>query len=374
MLSERTRLTGNVYFDGVSDDGSSDDLFQPIGGKDILTMQFTEPAWLVGGLIAAPSVNLLVGDAGTHKSFLAQTLAVCLSSGHDFLKRYRVTKKHRVLYIQSESSKRGFVERIQQIAAGMGVKPGTVDETLATLTNTAFRLDDRRHIAWLAKNQPALVIFDALRDMHTQDENSSEAMKPITDALRLLRDKYSVSSLVLHHTNKSYEYGSGKPGNRTRGSSAIWAAVDGRFTVDVKNGWSEIRSLYLKEHGDDPGFKYRPVFDGGIIRLEGEPFIGKDSSKATAHDAHTSAPIPGFRNEVEGKVLTAFMAAEISTYASLMGATNLSDTGVKTAMRKFGKAGWVDNVAGNSAGGRGKAKRFKPSTTVPPTWKQWIPS
>lgn len=360
--------TGSVYFDGIPDDGTLDDLFMPLSGKDVLSMQFKEPAWLVGGLIAAPSVNLLVGDAGTYKSFLAQTLAVSLASGNDFLKQYRVTTKHRVLYIQSESSKRGFVERIQQIAAGIGVKPAEIDGTFTALTNTAFRLDERRHIAWLAKNRPALVIFDAMRDLHTKDENSSEAMKPITDALRLLRDSHNVSSLILHHTNKSFDSGNTKAGNRTRGSSAIWASVDGRFEVSLRSGWSEIKSLYLKEHGDDPGFKYRPSFRDGLIRLEGKSFDGKSG----AEESHENAPIPNFRKAVEGKVLAAFMAAETSTIATLMVATGLKDTSVRTPMDKFYKAGWVKTEEGNSTGGRGKAKVYSPSTNVPSMWKTWI--
>lgn len=366
-----TGKTGSVYLDGLPDDGAADGLFTPVGGKDLLTMHFTEPAWLIGGLIAAPSVNLLVGDAGTYKSFLAQTLAVSVASGHDFLKHYRVTKRHRVLYIQSESSKRGFVERLQQIAAGMGVKPDVVDETLTVLTNTPFRLDDTNHIRWLAKNRPGLVIFDAMRDLHTQDENSSEAMKPITDALRLLRDSYGISSLILHHNNKSYEYGNTKPGNRTRGTTAIWASVDGRFSVSKNAEWSEIRSLYLKDHGDDPGFRYRPVFADGAIRLAGELLAGKGGKNA-AEGSPNAAPIPLFRKGVEGKVLAAFMGAESSTIATLMAATNLADTSVRTAMKKFYKAGWVATEGGNSTGGRGKAKTYAPSTKIPPTWKTWI--
>jgi hypothetical protein len=41
--------------------------------------------WLVEGLLAAPSLSLLVGDPGTKKTFLALDLAVCIALGQDWL-------------------------------------------------------------------------------------------------------------------------------------------------------------------------------------------------------------------------------------------------------------------------------------------------
>ncbi|CCF83209.1 AAA family ATPase [Nitrolancea hollandica] len=167
--------------------------FEILEGANMLSMSFDEPQWLVDGLIMAPSVNLLAGDAGTNKSWLAQTLALSLATGKDFLGLFPVRNPARVLYIQTESSKRGYVTRFQRLAKGLGVNPWDIPGKLDSVTNQPFMMDNSEHMDWVASVKPDLVIFDALRDFHGYEENSSSEMRPIIQALRWLRDEHGVS-------------------------------------------------------------------------------------------------------------------------------------------------------------------------------------
>src|SRR5690349_18043940 len=74
----------------------------------------TQPKWLVEGLIADPSVNLLVGDSNLGKTPLAITLGVCVAAGVPFC-GWQV-KQGRVLYCDAESGKPTFNKMVKSVS------------------------------------------------------------------------------------------------------------------------------------------------------------------------------------------------------------------------------------------------------------------
>ena len=54
----------------------------------------------------------------------------------------------------------------------------------------------------MSPSEPGLIIFDPLRNIHTEDENDSKAMTKVTDAVRKIRDTTGASIVVTHHLRK----------------------------------------------------------------------------------------------------------------------------------------------------------------------------
>ena len=82
-------------------------------------LQANQPPPLIDGLLAARSLNMLVGDSNLGKTPLALTMAVAVASGLPFFGRK--TTKGRVLYFDAESSPGDFVSMWESISTSMGL-------------------------------------------------------------------------------------------------------------------------------------------------------------------------------------------------------------------------------------------------------------
>ena len=104
----------------------------------------------------------------------------------------------------------------------------------------ALRLDNPAQLQKLAttvaRERPAFVILDPLRDLHSRDENDAQAVAALLRPLRELQRVYGCAVLLVHHMSKVTE----KPrraGQRMRGSSVLHGWLDSALYVDrLKNG------------------------------------------------------------------------------------------------------------------------------------------
>ncbi|CCF83208.1 hypothetical protein NITHO_2020001 [Nitrolancea hollandica Lb] len=185
--------------------------------------------------------------------------------------------------------------------------------------------------------------------------------------------------MTLHHTNKSPDYVASA--DKVRGSNSLWAGVDGRFVVSKHGAWSVLEKLYLKEAGEGQPFKYQPIHREEFTWLEAyrvesagnsqpvEPETYRQASYVSDRPGTTVIPQPtpverlfiNYRPEVEGVITAKFMAAEESTYSSLVDATGKHRRTVQRVLDDLEKAGWAKPLDTNSRGGRGNARRFQPT-------------
>lgn len=182
--------------------------------------------FLVDGLITRGSVNLLVGEGGSKKTWAALDLAVCVSMGKMWLDFE--TRQSAVIIIDEESGPRRLQRRLYETLNGHLVKR----ENTPPIAFTSLAMLDMRNAddvtalsLAIRESNAGLVIIDALADiMPGADENSVKDVQPVFMQLRSIAEHTQAAIVIIHHANK--QTGS------YRGSTAIKGAVDLMLMVE----------------------------------------------------------------------------------------------------------------------------------------------
>jgi len=207
-----------------------------------------------------------MGDPNLGKSWLTMDLALAIAQGNrDWIGR-TVFEKGRVLYIDEENPEDLIYDRL--IKLGM-----TRDDAknIRYINNAGIRLD--RNVDELIDEalefDPVLIVIDAMRRIHTGDENSAGEMnKLFNDSIKPLARDTGAAVLMIHHANKSDTNSSFK---RTAGSGDIGAGVDWGFDVRGVGIGTLSLAVYKsrrKPVGDVITVQIQDTPEGGV-KLEG---------------------------------------------------------------------------------------------------------
>lgn len=196
--------------------------------------------WLVDGLLSEGSLSLLVGEAGSKKTWLAIDLAICVANGQAWLNR--PTHAGPVLLIDEESGSRRLARRLGQALRGHAAGAATPLHWCSLAAFNFSEMEDVNRLHGLILRTGArLVVVDALADvMPGKDENAVKDVQPIFQTLRRMAESTQAALLVIHHSNKAGGY---------RGSTAIKGAVDNMFLVEAKSDSDrlEVRSEKVRD-------------------------------------------------------------------------------------------------------------------------------
>lgn len=183
--------------------------------------------FIVEGLLTKGSVNLIVGEGGSKKTWTALDLACQVARGEEWLDFQ--TRQAPVLIIDEESGPRRLRRRLYETLSGHFVKredaPPIYFVSLAMVD--ARSQDDISALHVLIEQYGAgLVIIDSLADiMPGADENAVKDVQPVFLNLRRIAEATQAAILVIHHANKQNGY---------RGSTGIKAACDLMLMVESK--------------------------------------------------------------------------------------------------------------------------------------------
>ena len=205
-----------------------------------LTIKPPPMDWLIEGLICKGDVNLLIGQPGQGKSFLAMDMALAVAGGKDNWLDHPVISHGPVMYLDEENPEDIIHHRFQKLG---------LDKTIANMIYYFYRPG-----LWLNKDpdtllneaveiEPQLIILDSLSRLHNEDENNANAMATLfREAITPLARETGAAVIVIHHTIKS----SAESGfQRARGSGDITAVVDGAFEVQGSDGSGR---LYIHQY------------------------------------------------------------------------------------------------------------------------------
>lgn len=226
-----------------------------ISSVDLVADPDKEPIeWIVEGVIARKSVNLLVGIPGCLKTWIALYLGRRVSAGDDFCGRH--TMMTPVFYIDRENPQGVIIQRLDLIGRnndfifwGLWSTPEPPPLGHADYLN-------------IAEKEP-LIIFDSLLKFHSGEENSAKDMAQVSKKLAQLRDA-GATVIILHHKGKSAL-------TAYRGSSEIIGGVDAAYSLSkdkegkllsfkgIKNRFIPEPSLTLEVMSNETSLVFKDV-------------------------------------------------------------------------------------------------------------------
>ena len=202
-----------------------------ISGIDFLSYAKDHEPWLIPGLLPATGCTILAGDPGIGKSTLAYDCAFSIISGQDFLGELP-TKKGKVLIVCGDEPLDQLKDKmIDRGYFGLADQWDILyDFDISQAEMLEEKIEDLR---------PTFLIIDSFSSIHQSDsfdENSSQSQKTIRK-LNRLAERYNLSILMIHHTNKNKDQ---KGVHKLRGSSAIAAAA---AAIWMLSGEGDIRTF-----------------------------------------------------------------------------------------------------------------------------------
>lgn len=235
-------------------------------GAEFLQSKPEPPKWIVEDFIALHMKGDLCGSSKTFKTYLALLLVICVATGTDFLKVYKVAKPHVVVYLNLELFDWNFHERLKaatspsetdpgtgKISGGLGISSERLRGHLyvVNLRGRADRLRDRVPdlVAYMKDLGAELVVVDPRYKLLKpgEDENTGDGLRGILDLRDALAEHFAV--MIVTHDPKG-DTTQKKTTDRGAGSYFAGADFDFRFTIDCAAGWTEDNLVYVVEAGN----------------------------------------------------------------------------------------------------------------------------
>jgi len=220
-------------------------LFLPIS-----EIKLQPPEWLIEGVIEANTLCGLVGASYSGKSFLALDMALSIASGVPF--HEATTEQGSVLFIANEGN-RGLVYRIEAWCRNKGIKRADVP---LCISQQSILMHDSQYIQSILDEvtkltDVSLIVIDTLASVFGGfNENNTPDMNSFLTNCNKLRDA-GPSVMVAHHT--------GYNGERARGSSAFYAALDTEMRVSKIKRIVKLSCSKMKDAEQFDTMKFRMV-------------------------------------------------------------------------------------------------------------------
>lgn len=167
--------------------------------------------FIVPGLVGLNTINVWAGLQESRKSWLLLDLAVAVASGTSWLNRYPCMKGKAII-IDQERPGDEMKRRLEALIVGRGLNADDIEGSLIPKADISprFQLNIDESFAAFEKMvdevRPMIVLIDSLSAIQSGDINSKPDMQKFFERLKVLRLKYGVSFVILHHENKGTYY------------------------------------------------------------------------------------------------------------------------------------------------------------------------
>lgn len=256
-----------------------------------LTELFTnvpQTPWVLGGVLPESSIVMVSGLGHTSKTFLALDACAAVASGTAWLGHFP-TRQGVALYVGEDSGRADITRQMRKLLIGRGLTsdPPSEDMLFAVCQGASLNTEQQaqRVAELIFRTQPRLVVLDSLRYLTPgKDEDSSTDMGQVMDFIKGLRDIVYADDgesgggpaiLLIHHNSL---------GNRPRGSTAIFDAVDGAINLRVnhKKGGQIEAKIEKRRCIEVPDFAYLNLWDLDSTLLEFVQPVEKETNEEGA--------------------------------------------------------------------------------------------
>lgn len=251
-------------------------------------------SYLVEGLFAERTLNILYGAPGTLKSMLLADLCACVASGTPWLAPLPnqpatgfATKSAPVLWLDFDNGRTRTDARFEAIARAHGLDataPITYYSMPSPWLDASSTKDIDALIARAQAKSAGIIVIDNLGVVAGGVDENAAGMANVMANLRRVAEETGAAVIVIHHQRKSGTF-SGRAGDSLRGHSSIEAAIDLALLVERDENADLVTVKATKVRGVDvPGFGALWTFDHkfGSKELQTARFFGAQIEDATS--------------------------------------------------------------------------------------------
>lgn len=264
-----------------------------------------DPEWLIEGILPEAGFNILYGDPGSHKSFVAQDMGLHIATGAKDWHGQPISNRSggAVLYIAGEGEG-DFKLRLNAWKArnyipGHNIPKDRFGVVFAAIDFRNREDVDRLKAAVLGAGYAklSLVIIDTLARMTPgADENATQDMGMFVRACDEIRMLTGASCLAIHHSNKQ---------GGLRGASALIGAADSMFkmTKHKSAGTGTLACEKMKAGPDNVEINF--AFDKVLLGDELDSLVPR---RLTEAEAKKGVCTPEMQDRILASVQTAWEA------------------------------------------------------------------
>lgn len=175
-------------------------------GSEFVQLELGEINYYLYPIVPEDSIVLVVGQPGVGKTFFLMSLCDAITKGRDFGIWKNLIGEKKILYIDAEMPYKIFQKNIRDLNVNDNFmsycKSYTYMKTgeSMVLTNSLYR---KEVMEYAVKNDIKIIVFDNLSVLAPEiDENKKQDYDPLNQFFLELR-AVGVTSIVVHHTNKS---------------------------------------------------------------------------------------------------------------------------------------------------------------------------
>jgi RecA-family ATPase len=255
---------------------------------DFLTKEIKHNPQIIGrGVLPVQSLAVIGGQPKHNKSFVVLNMILNLARGENIFNAtypsgvpvLPVMKRQRVLYIEQEIGEEGMRERLMPMLEGelgygldLYVKSRDMDLRLDTSEGKIAIANE------IASCKPDVVILDPLAEFQLINENSAQEMGATLRVCKRWIDAFKTSVVIVHHVGKQSEENPKQGGDKLRGSSALFGAVDTFIGVTRKSEASHPTPVLELEFEIRRGKPLHSMYvrreESGLITYLGEQLPG----------------------------------------------------------------------------------------------------
>jgi AAA domain/Bifunctional DNA primase/polymerase, N-terminal len=198
--------------------------------------------WMINGLVPTLGTGGVAGEPKTSKSWCCTEMAIAVVTATPAFGKFTVARPGRVAYFYAEDVGPSVQTRINALTAGRAnMAPGWDERLIVQPRGRSIDLtkdiDIVQIIASVRMFGPVdLLVLDPLRDLHSGEEDSSDAMIVVLKRMAIIGDILGCMVMFVHHSAKaSSDSGKRRGGQRMRGSGAIHGKLDcGMYLFDLR--------------------------------------------------------------------------------------------------------------------------------------------
>ena len=242
--------------------------FNLITIEELLRKKITEPRWVIKSLIPETGLIVLSGDPGNGKTWLSLAIAQAVASGTPLFGEFEA-QQGAVLYIDEENGDYTLNPRVLKL----GIQQ---DLPINFLIKEGVKLDKAEVVKEISElvtnNNIKLIIIDPLAQVHDGDENSAQSIARVIGQIKTLTNLGAAVLLLHHHRKENISNFNSIAGNKLRGSSVLFAAIDSHLAISKEESVIFVKQAKSRQAREIDSFKVELVEEEGVVRLD---YLGK---------------------------------------------------------------------------------------------------